>query len=218
MSARLVMCGLAAQQSEGVLCDVILEAEGKQLHAHRAVLAAVSPYFNVMFTSDFKEKNEKVITLHDVKYRSLSVAISSIYKSQFKLTNRTVADVLGTASLLQITGLVHECKQYMFEKMSKSTWLQFRSLGEKYWLNDVIAKADEFLLKNFVEISTTQDFMDLSKELLVRYLSNDCLNSNGNELCVFEAAYRWLEADTKRMQHVLEVMQHVRFIVYACWF
>lgn len=31
------------------LCDVILEADGEQINAHRVILASVSPYFYAMF-------------------------------------------------------------------------------------------------------------------------------------------------------------------------
>ncbi len=43
VSPRSILSGLASQQSTGELCDVTLEVEGKQIHAHRGVLAAASP-------------------------------------------------------------------------------------------------------------------------------------------------------------------------------
>ena len=215
MSASAILSGLASQQSEGVLCDVTLVAEGRQIHAHRAVLAAGSTYFNTMFTSEFKEKNEKVITLHDVDYDGLCIVIDCIYKSKLKLTKETVANVFAIANLLQISEIVNECQKYMIKAMDTKNCLPFRALGEKYGLEKVVDKAHTFFLKNFLDISKTVEFKDLSKDALIQYLSDDCLNFQGNELEVFKAAQTWLEAAPERRQYILEVMKNVRFMLIS---
>ncbi len=46
-----ILAGLSSLQKGNVLCDVELQAEGQNVSAHRAVLAAASPYFNGMFYS-----------------------------------------------------------------------------------------------------------------------------------------------------------------------
>ncbi len=49
-----VLSGLALLRDEDVLCDVELQADGRTsghpISAHRAVLAAASPYFKAMFS------------------------------------------------------------------------------------------------------------------------------------------------------------------------
>ncbi|KAH3721799.1 hypothetical protein DPMN_064746 [Dreissena polymorpha] len=48
------------RQNEGSYADfTILSEEGKTFHCHRVVLAAVSPFFDTMFTSDMKETARK---------------------------------------------------------------------------------------------------------------------------------------------------------------
>lgn len=42
--------------------DVELLVDGQSLHTSKSLLALASPVFNCMFTSEFKEKNEKVTT------------------------------------------------------------------------------------------------------------------------------------------------------------
>ena len=48
--------------------DVILEVEGRQLHANRAVLAHYSPVFRKMFFSDFNEKSKNIVPLPGKTY------------------------------------------------------------------------------------------------------------------------------------------------------
>ncbi len=215
LTPGFVMSGVAAQRANGILCDVELQAEGKVIPAHRTILAAASPFFYGMFTSDFKEKTEKVVTLEDVTFDALKVVIDSIYKFKIKLTNRIVPEVFAAAHLMEISGLIEQCKKHMMEKMSKATCFSFLAIAEKYELKDVVDKVNEFVLANFIDISKTPDFKKISKDALCHYLGCDTLNFKKNEALVLEAAQKWLEADSERLQFVGEVMGKVRFMLIS---
>ena len=45
VEAAAIQEGFANLKDDEVLCDVELEAEGKKVKTHKALLAAVSPYF-----------------------------------------------------------------------------------------------------------------------------------------------------------------------------
>ena len=53
-----ILQNLNSLRQESSLCDVTLVVEGREFRAHRNVLAASSPYFRTMFTSDVREKTE----------------------------------------------------------------------------------------------------------------------------------------------------------------
>ncbi len=56
VSPSQLLSGLAKLQLQGLLCDAELQVEGKVFKAHKAVLAAASPYFSAMYsTARFKE-------------------------------------------------------------------------------------------------------------------------------------------------------------------
>ena len=215
LTPSFVMSGIATQRASGILCDVELKAEGKVIPAHRNVLAAASPFFYGMFTSDFKEKDDKVINLENVTFDALEMVIDSIYKFKIKLTDRLVPEVFAAAHLMQISGIIEQCKKHLMEKMSKATCFTFLAIAEKYELKDVITRANECILGNFVDISESPEFKKISKDALCNYLSSDTLNFKKNEALVFEAAQRWLEADRERLQYVGEVMKKVRFMLIA---
>lgn len=62
----------------GQLCDLVIDAGGRRLRAHKVsrgvllrgngpvqtVLSAVIPYFRLMFTTDMLEASQKVVTIH----------------------------------------------------------------------------------------------------------------------------------------------------------
>ena len=49
-----------------LIYDVTLRIGGKDIQVHKVVLTAYFPYFQVMFTQQFTEKNQKVIVLQGV--------------------------------------------------------------------------------------------------------------------------------------------------------
>lgn len=57
---------LHIMRSHHMLTDVILELNGEEIHAHKVVLSAASPYFKAMFTSGLKETEMSRIKLQGV--------------------------------------------------------------------------------------------------------------------------------------------------------
>lgn len=49
----------------GKLTDVVFEVDGTEIHAHRAILAAMSPTFLAMFDHDLKEKQTGRVIITD---------------------------------------------------------------------------------------------------------------------------------------------------------
>ena len=70
------------RNERGSLCDVSIAAEsedsasvGRRIFAHRAVLAASSPYFKAMFTADMLESRSSVVKIHGVEADTLAALI-----------------------------------------------------------------------------------------------------------------------------------------------
>ncbi len=206
-----IMSGLAEQRDTGVLCDVKLKVGEKFIPAHRSVLAAASPFFRGMFTLEFKEKTDHIVKISDVTFDAVNAVIEAVYKHKLVLTSELVPEVLHVSHMLQMNGIADKCKAYMIYNLSLQTCFNFLGLSEKYDLKDLIDEANGFVLKKFVDISQSPEFVNISKEALCGYLSSDTLNFNRDEMETFEAAQRWLEAGEDRIQFAGEVMNNVRF-------
>ena len=68
----------------------------------------------------------------------------------------------------------------------------FYSIAENYKLDDMRENTYAFIMTRFVEVSNTKHFNYLPYERLVKLLSDDRLNVQG-ELDVFYAALRWVD-------------------------
>ena len=205
-----VLKGVAAQWEKGQLCDIKITAEGTTIAAHRNILAASSPYFESMFLSEFKESKQTKVNLKGINPTGLDLVIRCIYTEQLKLTNKVVPDVLSVAHFLQIQNIIDTCEEHMISKLSSASCFKFLQIFERYSLSKGQNAANEYILKNFVAISKTCDFLDIEKESLCDYLENEelCIQ---DEIEVFRAAQVWIEHDKGRIQHCSEIMKHIRF-------
>ena len=211
ISGRDIQSGLAELREEGLLCDIELEAQGRRISAHRALLASVSHYFRVLFAGGFREANESLVVLQGIEFESLKTIVDSLYTPELKLTNDNVCGVLTAAHMFQIDKLLAPCEQFMREILSKETCLSFLRLAETYNIKKLISKANDCILENFLELRETPDFKKISKDALVSYLSHNKLYNGYDESLVFYTAKDWLEYDPERMQYATEIMSKVRF-------
>uniref|UniRef100_A0A915CZD5 BTB domain-containing protein n=1 Tax=Ditylenchus dipsaci TaxID=166011 RepID=A0A915CZD5_9BILA len=86
-------------------CDVTFSTEGKQIEAHRVVLASCSPYFKAMFTGGFKESRERDIQMPGVDWETLESIVNFCYTGKIKITDANCFIVLPAASFMQIEEL-----------------------------------------------------------------------------------------------------------------
>ncbi len=210
--ADKVLAGLAAQQNDGVLCDVELRTEQQTILAHKNVLAASTPYFAAMFTGGFEETSARVVEVRGVTFVGLKNVIDFIYTSEIKIQANNIDDILPTAHLLQMTDIVDECKEWMSREITKDNCFNFLQLAERYSIETVENAITDFILEHFVSISETEGFQEIPKAALCRYLSSDKLKTNMEEHSVFKAAKRWiLKNNIIDRVVVSEIMRNIRF-------
>ena len=217
LSTDQVLKGLDELRNQALLCDVHLVAEGVKFPAHRAVLAAASPYFQAMFTGGFKENKMNDITLNCMSSEGLKCVLDAIYTGELSLTVENACDVVALASLLQLNEIVEHCGRFLTRNISTHTCLSFLSVAERYDLQEAVNECDKFALENFDTISQSMEFVNLSKEKLCKFLSDDQLKVHSGEIEVYRAILKWFEANRSGQgsyadaSGLADLMQHVRF-------
>ncbi len=110
---KKILRGLKRLREEDVLWNIQLEAEGKPLSVHRAVLASVSPYFRIMFTGAFKESEQNVVEIKEVTFKGLKTIVDCCYGSNLVLDTENLSETLAAASLCQMTDIFNQCESFM---------------------------------------------------------------------------------------------------------
>ncbi len=215
-SAADILAKLAAQREDGVLCDVELEVEGERLSAHRALLAAMSPYFKALFDGAFKERDQKVVKIEGITYMGLEAVIDFCYTAKLEVNIASFEDVLETANFLQIKEALDKCISFMKQDLDNRTCFIMLRLAEKYSDNtdfeELVLLINEYICSHFKSIWKDDfGFNRMSKDAVVQLLSNPELNTGGDESEVFWAIKWWLQCDENRTKYSDELLRIVRF-------
>ncbi|KAL0970099.1 hypothetical protein UPYG_G00237120 [Umbra pygmaea] len=197
--------------NERVGCDVELEAGGTSFHVHRVLLAASSDYFRGMFTSGMKESQQSTVILPFLKASELEALIGCSYTGSIHLNWGRVFEITSTALQLQFHVSLSLCLDFLEQEMDEHSCLDVVSFAEAYGMKELLEMTNDFILRNFQEISMTQKFLDLPVKKLHYLLHCDGLCAP-SELAVFRAVVAWVEADpAERLAHAQELMNGVRF-------
>ncbi|KAM6894668.1 kelch-like protein 33 [Lycodopsis pacificus] len=197
--------------ADRVGCDVILDVDGAVFHVHRVILAASSDYFRGMFTCGMRESTQTCIALPFLSPSELEALISCSYSGTLPLSWDCVFEISCTALQLQFQPALSLCLKYMSQEMEASSCLDVASFAEAYEMPELLEEANDFVLKNFWEVSATSKFQDLPAEKLLDILRCDdlCVPS---ELAVFRAVISWIEANPEQRSGQAGVlMTGVRF-------
>jgi kelch-like protein 2/3 len=109
-------------REDGLLTDVTLVAGGKEVKAHKALLASCSPYFFAMFTG-FDEKNKARVTLKDVDSGALEILINYVYTSEVEVTEENVQTLLPAANLMQLSDVKDACCEFLLNQLHPTNCL-----------------------------------------------------------------------------------------------
>ncbi|XP_072908734.1 zinc finger and BTB domain-containing protein 43 [Hemitrygon akajei] len=101
---------LNQQRQDGQLCDITIQVQGHLFRAHRAVLAASSPYF----CDQVLLKNSNRILLPDVMNpKAFENVLLSCYTGKLVLPATDIVSYLTVASFLQMWHVVDKCTELL---------------------------------------------------------------------------------------------------------
>lgn len=192
------------------LCDVILRAGDREIPSHRAVLAAVSSYFQAMFTHELMESHQDTVEIKDMAGNVLSSLVDFAYTGDIELTVDNVQEILSASSLLQITEVQDYCCTFLMKQLDVSNCLGIKTFVEANGCSQVTNDIDKFARKHFQQVSTGSEFLSSSPENVISLVSSHELKVSSEE-DVYVAVIEWVKQDpTERTQHLPELLSHVR--------
>ncbi|XP_031571065.1 kelch-like protein diablo [Actinia tenebrosa] len=198
-------------RKEGFLCDVTLNVRGVPFNAHRNVLAASSPYFKALFTSEMRENQDNTIQINDLNTQIMEDILTYLYSGTVILTESNAIELTVAADYMFLPKLKKMSTEFVSQNLTAANCLGVLSIAEKYAFKDLCEEAQKYTLENFATVSQGEDFEKLSVEQLIAIISCDDLVAK--EMEVFEAIVRWtnLQIDDRK-KHFDALFSHVRLI------
>ncbi|CAI5783100.1 finger and BTB domain-containing 17 isoform X1 [Podarcis lilfordi] len=102
--SKQVLEQLNQQRQLGLLCDCTFVVDGIDFKAHKAVLAACSEYFRMLFVDQ-----KDVVHLDISNAAGLEQVLEFMYTSKLNLSLENVEDVLAVAGFLQMQEIISAC-------------------------------------------------------------------------------------------------------------
>ncbi|XP_078595064.1 kelch-like protein 24 [Branchiostoma floridae x Branchiostoma japonicum] len=201
--------GLQELRSENMLVDVILCVSGREIPCHRNVLATCSEYFRAMFCNGHLESKEHKVTIEEQSASALQLLVDYAYTSRVTITEDNAVELMEAANFFQVLPVRDACSKFLSDSLCVKNCMKMVSLGG---MIDPVLEADalSFAMKEFTAVSKTPEFIDLTKDQLIKLISSDRLNAP--EETVYTAVMTWINHNTrKRRKEMRELMELVRF-------
>ena len=206
-----IMKRLDIQRMNEHFCDVILEVgssdDQARLKAHRIVLCAASPFFYNALNSDMKEKKEGVIRLEETSKAVMEDVLEYLYTGHVDINERNAYDLMVVVDYFILPSLKSLCGNAIVETLSLSNCIVVHGFAVKYQCEELQKIARDFILKNFVAVAETEEFLNLSSEQVAEWISSDEITVKYEEE-VFEVVMKWTEKSENRKQSLPDLFRH----------
>ncbi|KAH0631624.1 hypothetical protein JD844_006054 [Phrynosoma platyrhinos] len=203
--------GLKQLHHNQELCNATLIAGGKRFPCNRALLASISPYFQAVFTSGFKESRDGEVFLEDMDPSILQNLLTFLYSGELTLHSEIVEDLFTAASRLQLLPALTLISRYLIERISKENCLRLYMLARDHNNATLLRGTLRYLGLHFESVLEHQDFPHLDLGALICIISSDQLAVT-SEIEVFQAVQRWVKAaPAQRLEALGTLLQHIRF-------
>ena len=197
------------------LCDVIVEVGScdglARLKAHRNVLCAASPFFYNALNTEMKEKKEGVIRLKDTSKALMEEVLEYLYTGHADVNDKNAYELMAVADYILIPSLKYVCSKYIQQTLSISTCLMAYYSSVKYQCAELKQEARSFILANFMAVTETEDFLNLSLDQVEEWISSDDIVVKGEEE-VFKAILKWTQKNARRKRSFSHLFCHVRCV------
>ena len=212
-----MMKGLDARRKNEQFCDVILEVgsgdDQARLKAHRIVLCAASPFFDNALNSDMKEKKEGVIRLEETSKAVMEEVLEYLYTGHVDINEDNAHELLAKADYFLIPSLKVLSSKYIMKTLSISNCIAVYYLALKYRCEELLKRTKDFIHDNFVSVTETEEFLNMSSKEVQEWISSDGIIINGEE-AVFEVVVKWIETNgcSEYLKCFYDLFRHIRLV------
>ena len=199
-------------RNNDIFCDVTIAVKGKEFKAHRAVLAAASPFFLTLLTSDMKEGNEKLIEveLEEATESVMEDALEYLYTGNVTVVEGRAHNLIATANFLLLPSLKTMAANVLKDTLTTENCVFNYYFAEKYDCVELKDKCRKVINTNFSVVMETEDFLKLDQKQVMEWVSNDDVIVNEEEN-IFKGIVRWVSHNkSERVGDFPELLHQVR--------
>jgi len=153
---------LREQKDAHRFCDVTIRIDGVNFSAHRAVLAACSPYFETLLDGSRIVRQTLVIASRPGGFSAFSVVLQFMYTGITTLSDDIVLDVMKFSERFCMAQLRDRCVEFLQQHMTPSNCFHTKELALSLGLTGLVRIVDSYIVANAVEIADAESSVELS--------------------------------------------------------
>nr|XP_026693878.1 kelch-like protein 3 isoform X3 [Ciona intestinalis] len=201
---------LNKQRMDNLYCDFTICIEDEEYPVHQGILAARSEYFNAMFTSKLKEGFEKRVEIKESSKQCIERILGFLYSGKIELSVENIEETIRCAALMQIPDLLQVASEYVDSIFNAENCIHFRGLAKLLYMDDLVKKADKYLLVHFRDVCRDKSWNELSAEDVEMFISSEDVVVESEEV-VYECMVGWVKHHLQsRKQYFPTLFKHLR--------
>ncbi|KAG8444677.1 hypothetical protein GDO86_009736 [Hymenochirus boettgeri] len=114
-----LLTSLEEQRKKDFLCDITVIVENEQFRAHKAVLAASSEYFALMFT-DEGNVGQSVYVMEGMVAEIFAALLQFVYTGSIQVSEKLIQQIVATAQILKVEDLVQAYTDYQESQITEN--------------------------------------------------------------------------------------------------
>lgn len=176
-----------AREKTGYVTFIV---ESEQIHAHRNVLAALSPKYEAQFYGN--QADERDIYVEDISTASFNEFIKLFYLGKADFTLENIEDIINLSKQCLVNAFVVKCKNFLQSRISKQNVCWIYQVAILYDVQAVLVSCEIFIGEHLPELLSSDDFLEIDHDTLLRILGIEPLYCQ--EIDVFEGCIKWARA------------------------
>ncbi|KAK3086599.1 hypothetical protein FSP39_020855 [Pinctada imbricata] len=189
--------------------DINIVVDQRIFPCHKVILAAMSPYFDAMFTHDMRESRDGIVTLHDIDADIFDNILHFMYTGKDVVCEENAEKMFRAASLMQIPCLQESCAAFLLSQISHDNSIGIWKIAKAHNCKKLSDKAWQTILENFQMVSASEDFASLDLDELLCIIQDDSLISPSEEF-VCDVALDWVAAEESRKDCLCQLIPALR--------
>ena len=200
----------------GKYCDIIINVKGRQFLAHKNVLAAWSPLFDIHMSDDDDSFSQKeMMIVHYDNHEVFSDLLDFLYSGSIAFRETNFMQLLHLAVSFQIDLLRSDCEEYLRSNLHLGNFLKTFFLSIKYKLTALEDFVLDYLQKNLSNAVTQNEFLSLSVTKLDAFLSSGNMATMKPEVKLF-LIISWVGFEVPgRQKYLVVLLKHIDWSTVA---
>ncbi|KAM9309957.1 kelch-like protein 10 [Pholidichthys leucotaenia] len=194
---------------DGKLCDAVIKVEDIEFNIHKIILVNLSPYFRARFLH-WALSEQKVFNIPGISAPIMELILEYAYTGLVSVTVENVQELLLAADQLKVMDIVQICWNFIENELAPKNCIGIWQFTNVISCPEMRYKACRYITDHFVDVVSSEEFLQLSVEELEDILGRDelCVKQENS---VYEAAIKWiLHIPEKREEHAMRLLSKVR--------